>query len=111
MSKPMQKMIVTATVTNDGSIHIDLDFFPRLPASTEEYQQLSQRKQAMVAVINHIGKVNEKMINGLIKMDEENKNAPVFPLPDEVQNAVAGSPAPAQLPGDVQEEQDANTSS
>lgn len=111
MSKPMQKMIVTATVTNDGSIHIDLDFFPRLPASTEEYQQLSQRKQAMVAVINHIGKVNEKMINGLIKMDEENKNAPMFPLPDEIQNANSGSPAPAQLPGDVQaakEGQDAN---
>lgn len=109
MANPMQKMIVTARVTSDGSIHLDLDFFPRLPESMDEYNQLSSRKQAMVAIINRIGKINEKIVKDLINLDKEIKNAPVFPLPNEVQNTNSRSKAPAQLPCAVQEEQDAST--
>lgn len=66
MAKTTQKMIVTATMQKDGNVKLDLDFFPPLPKSQEEYMQLPEARKATTAIINKMGLINQKVVDDLV---------------------------------------------
>ncbi len=63
-----QKLILTTSIGKDGNLEIKLDFYPKMP-TIEEYKNLPQAKQGVVAVINKFATINKMAIKEMLELN------------------------------------------